>query len=142
MAIGHALDQRGTCAGARSCEGGLRGAIDLVGVVAVDHDLLQPIGGRAIASGTWHGGDVADRRVFHVEIVFAHKHDWQLPDRGEIQRLVECADVGRAIAEEADRDILVAAILRAQRRAAGDRQMRADDRVGAHDAVLGGGEMH
>ncbi len=33
-------------------------------------------------------------------------------------------------------------ILRAPGRAAGDRQMRADDRVGAHDAVIDRGQVH
>jgi len=55
---------------------------------------------------------------------------------------VKRPDVGGAVAEEADSNVLVALVLRAQRRAAGDRQMRADNRVGAHHAVLGGGEVH
>ena len=142
VAIGQALDQRRAVAGARLGEGRLRGAVDLVGVVAVDHDLLEPVGGGAVAGRMLDRRDVADRRVFHVEIVLAHEHDRQLPDRGEIQRLVERADIGGAVAEEADRDVLVALVLRAQRGAAGDRQMRADDRVGAHHAVLRRGEVH
>ncbi len=85
---------------------------------------------------------VADRRVFHVEIVLADEDDGQLPDRGEIQRLVEGADIGGAVAEEAGRDVVLALVLRAPGGAAGDRQMRADDGVGAHHAVLDRGEMH
>ena len=142
VAIGHALDQRRAVAGARLRERGLRGAIDLVGVVAVDHDLRKSVGRCAVTRGAWHRRDVADRRVFHVEIVLTHEHHGQLPDRGEIQRLVERADIGRAVAEEADGDVLVALVLRTQRRAAGDRQMRADDGVGAHHAVRGGSEVH
>ena len=49
VAIGQALDQRRPVAGARLVEGRLRGAIDHVGVVAVDHDLLQPVGRGAVA---------------------------------------------------------------------------------------------
>ena len=86
--------------------------------------------------------DAADRRILHVEVVLAAEDHRQLPHRGEIQRLVEGADVGGAVAEEADRNVLVAAVLRAPRRAAGDRQMRADDGVRAHDAVLGRGQVH
>ena len=87
-------------------------------------------------------GHLADRRVFHVEIVLADEDHRQLPDRGEIQRLVEGADIGGAVAEEADRDVLGALVLRAPGGAAGDRQMRADDGVGAHHAVLDRGQMH
>ena len=55
---------------------------------------------------------------------------------------MESADVGGAVAEEADRDILVAFVLRAPGGAAGDGDVRADDGVGAHDAVLDRGQMH
>ena len=89
-----------------------------------------------------HRGDIADRRVFHVEIVLADEDHRQLPHRGEIQRFVEGADIGGAVAEEADRNVLLALVLRAPGGAAGDRQMRADDRVGAHDAVVDRGQMH
>ena len=142
VAIGHALDQRGALAGAGAAIGRARGAIDDVGVVAVDDDALEPIGCGAVGRRMLDRGDAGDRRVLHVEIVFANKYHRQLPHRGEIQGLVEGADIGRAVAEEADRDILVALILRAPRGAAGDRQMRADDGVGAHHAVLHRGEMH
>ena len=120
----------------------MRGAIDRVGVVAVDHDARQPVGRGAVGGRMLHGSDVADRRIFHVEIVLADEDHRQLPHRGEIQRLVEGADVGGAVAEEAHRNVLLALVLRAPRRAAGDRQMRADDRVGAHHAVVDRGQMH
>jgi hypothetical protein len=57
-------------------------------------------------------------------------------------QIAEGADVGRAVAEETHRYVLVAPVLRAPRRATGDRQMRTDDRVGTHDAVLHGGQVH
>ena len=102
----------------------------------------KPVGRRAIRGRMLDRGHAADRRVFHVEIVLADEDHRQLPHRGEVQRLVEGADVGGAVAEEADRHVLVAFVLRAPGGAAGDRQMRADDRVGAHHAVLGGGQVH
>ena len=89
-----------------------------------------------------HGRHLADRRVFHVEIVLADEDDRQFPDHREIQRLVESADIGGAVAEEADRHIARAEILRPPGGAAGDRQMRADDGVGAHHAMLDRGQMH
>ena len=140
--ISQAFDQGRPAAGARLVIGGARGAIDDVGVVAVDDDARQPIGGGAVGRRMRHRGDVADRRIFHVEIVLADEDHRQLPHCGEIQRLVEGADIGGAVAEEADRDVVLALVLRAPGRAAGDRQMRADDRVGAHDAVIGGGQVH
>ena len=140
--VGQAFDQRGPLARARLVIGGLRGAIDHVGIVAVDHDALEPVGGGAVGGRLRHRGDVADRRVFHVEIVLADEDHRQLPHRGEIERLVEGADIGGAVAEEAGRDVLGALVLRAPGGAAGDRQMRADDGIGAHDAVLDRGQMH
>src|SRR5262245_57165463 len=85
---------------------------------------------------------VADRGIFHVKVVLADEDHRQLPYRREVQSLVEGADIGGAVAEEADRHVAVALVLRAQRRSAGDRQMRADDGIGAEHAVFGGGEMH
>ena len=55
---------------------------------------------------------------------------------------MECADIGGAVAEEAHGDFLGAFVLRLPGGAAGDRQMRADDGVGAHDAVLFRGQVH
>ena len=121
---------------------GLRRAKHDVGVVAVDDDALEAVARRAVGGGMLDRRHLADRRVFHVEVVLADEDDGQLPDGGEIERLVECADVGGAVAEEADRDILFAEILRAPGRAAGDRQMRADDGVGAEHVVLDRGQMH
>ena len=140
--IGHALDQRRSLTGAGARIGRIGGAIDHVGVVAVDHDALEPVGGGAVRRRMLDRGHLADRRVFHVEIVLAHEHDRQLPHGGEVERLVERADVGGAVAEKAHRDVVLAAILRAQSGSAGDRQVRADDRVGAHHAVLDRGEVH
>ena len=142
MTVGQALDQRRAAVRPRLVERLDRLAVDDVGVVAVDHNLRQAIGRRAVAGRARHRGDVADRRVFHVEVVLADEDHRQLPYHGEVQRLVERADVSGAIAEEADRDVFVASVLRAPGGAAGDRQMRADDGVGAHHAVLLGGEVH
>jgi hypothetical protein len=91
---------------------------------------------------TMHRGDVADRRIFHVEIVLADEDHRQLPHHGEIQRFVEGADIGGAVAEEADRNVLLSLVLRAPSRPAGDRQMRADNGVGAHHAVIHRRQMH
>ena len=59
VAIGHAFDQRGPVAGARLVVGRLRGAIDHVGVVAVDHDPFEPIGRGAVGRRMLHRRHVA-----------------------------------------------------------------------------------
>src|SRR5215211_82478 len=56
--------------------------------------------------------------------------------RGEVERLAECALVRRAVAEHAQRHVLRAAVVGGQRHAAGEREVAADDPVPAHEAVL------
>ena len=118
----------------------MRHTIDHVGIIAIDDDPFQPIGRRAVGGGMLDGGHFADRRVLHVEIVLADEDHRQLPDRREIQRLVERPDIGRAVAEEADGYIAGALVLRAPAPQHG--QMRADDGIGTHHAVLDRSEMH
>src|SRR5579883_2984501 len=87
-------------------------------------------------------GDVGDRRIFHVEIVLADEDNRKLPHRSEVQRLVEGSDIGRAVAKKADRYILLALVLRPPGSPAGNRQMRPDDRIGAHYAAFDGSQVH
>ena len=87
-------------------------------------------------------GDGPDRRVFHVKVVFADEDHRQLPDRGQVQGLVKRADVGGAVAEEADGHPAVLLVLGRPGRARGDGQMRPDDGVAAHHAVFDAGEVH
>ena len=84
----------------------------------------------------------ADRRILHVEIVLAHEDDRQLPDRSEVERFVEGPDIGGAVAEEAYRDVILALVLGAKRRPAGNRQMCSDDGIGTHHPMLRRGEVH
>ena len=102
----------------------------------------RPYADARSAAGCSTAVTVADRRVLHVEVVLADEDDRQLPDRGEVQRLVERADVRGPVAEEADRDLPGAARLRRPRGAGRDRHVRADDGVRAHRAVLDVGEVH
>jgi membrane-bound lytic murein transglycosylase len=55
-----------------------------------------------------------------VTVSIADEHDRQCPDHGQVQRLVERADVGGAIAEEAHRDLAGAAVLSRPGGAVGD----------------------
>jgi hypothetical protein len=64
-------------------------------------------------------GDVADRRVLRSGVDSAHllssqhEHRRHLPELREVERLVERADVRRAVAEERDGDARLAAHLNA-----------------------------
>ena len=142
MTIGQAFDQRRPVPGARLLVCGKRGAINRIGIIAVDHNARQSVGCGAIGRRMLHRRDFADRRIFHVQIVLAHEDHRQLPHHGEIQRLVKGPDIRGAVAKETNRHVLLSLVLRAPGGAAGDRQMRANDRIGAHDAVLDRGQMH
>src|SRR5262249_51615935 len=128
VAIGETLDERRPSTRARLLIGSRGGAVDHVGVVAVDDDRLEAVGRGAIGGRMLDWNHVADRRVFHVEIILTYEYHRQLPDRRKVHRLVEGADVRGAVTEEAHRDVVRALVLGAPRGPAGDRQMRADDR--------------
>ena len=81
-------------------------------VVAVDDAGGDVVGGRSVCCRVVDRGDGVDRRVLHVEVVLADEQDRQLPDRGEIERLVERPDVRRTVTEEGDGDLVGAAQLR------------------------------
>ena len=91
---------------------------------------------------------VADRLVLRLgrrlrpAVVLADEYDRHLPELGEVHRLVEGADVGRAVAEERDRDARLAAHLEGERRADHGRQAAADDGVRAHVAAGDVVEVH
>src|SRR5262249_9409474 len=120
VTICEAFDQRWPLARARFLKCGLRSAVNGVGVVAVDQDALKSVRESTVSRRLRNRRHIADRRVFHVEIVFADKYDGKFPHRGKIQRFVEGANVRRTVAEEADRDVLVALVLRAPCGAARD----------------------
>ena len=140
-AIGLALDQRRPLAPARAIGGGERGFRYSGEIIAVDNDARHRIGDGA-------GRDILDRggargRDRHaVEIVLADEHHGQLPDRSEIERLVEGAFVVGAVAEERHRDRAGFQPLGAERRADGDRQAAADNAVGAEIAAVRVGDVH
>ena len=87
-------------------------------------------------------GDVADRRVLHVEVVLADEHDRELPDGGHVERLVERADVRCPVAEEAHGHLSRPARLRRPGGTRGDRHVGTDDRVGAHRTVRHVRQVH
>ena len=111
-------------------------------VVAVDEHAGHAVGRGAVGGRVGDGGDRRDRGVLHVAVVLAHEEHRQLPDRGQVERLVEGADVGGAVAEERDRDLRRTPQLRGPGGAVGHRQVGADDGVRAEHPVVGLGEVH
>ncbi len=129
MPIRETFDQRRPLACAGFFKRGLRGPVNDIGVVTVDQDALEPVCGSTIGCRLRNRSHVADGRVFHIEIVFADEYHRKFPHRGEIERFMERTDIRRAVAEEADRDVLVAFVLRAPRSTARDGKMRTDDGI-------------
>ncbi len=87
-------------------------------------------------------GMCRERRELGVAVVLADEDDRQAPERGDVQRLVEVAGVGRAVTEEDDHHLARAPLLANQRRAEAERQVAADDARGAEQAALGGDQVH
>jgi hypothetical protein len=76
------------------------------------------------------------------EVVLADEDDRQLPERRQRHALEEPADVGGALAEEAQRHPLLAQVLGLERRARRDRHVPADDAVAAQEVEAGVEEVH
>src|SRR6266536_1936945 len=140
VAVGVA-EQEGRARAAPPAPDELRGLrVDGAGILPVDLARLDPERPRP-------GEDVARRRleivrVLVVEVVLADVDDRELPERGHVHDLVEDPLAERALAEEADRDLVGAAALRRERGAGGDAGRAADDRVRAEVAVLVVGDVH
>ena len=75
-------------------------------------------------------------------VVLADKDDRELPERGEVQRLVKRALVHRAIAEERDGDTPFLLILDGEAQTSGDGELGADDGLAADEVVLGAVHVH
>src|SRR6056297_136390 len=116
------------------------GGTDGAEVLAVD--VLDVDAERARAVEDRAGGDLVVVGVLVVHVVLAHVHDRQLPELRHVHHFVQQALAQRALAEEADGDVAVAAPLGAQGGAGGDAGAAADDGVGAQVAVLLVGDVH
>ena len=71
-----------------------------------------------------------DRRRLRVVVVLDDEEDGELPERGDVQRLVGHALAERAVAEEDRRDGARALLLLRERDAGGDRDDAPEDAVG------------
>src|SRR5439155_838594 len=77
-----------------------------------------------------------------VLVVLADEDDGELPEPGEREALVEGAHVRRAVAEEAEGHVLLAAVLAPERDAGRDRHVPADDRPAPEEPLGGVEEVH
>src|SRR5699024_7457008 len=141
LAVGLALEQRRALAGPRPCHGLGGRLVDGQGVVAVNRDAGDVVGRAAVCDVLYGLVPVLAHRNA-VVVVLAYEDDGQLPDGGHVERLVEGALVRGAVTEEADADLIRAAYLGGEARARGDAVSRADDAVGAEDALVPVRDVH
>jgi len=78
-----------------------------------------------------HSGGAVHRGAHAVLVVFTDPQHAQSPGLGEVQRFMEIADVGRAVAEHTDGDVIVLGILVAERETCGDGEVSAYDGMSA-----------
>jgi len=101
----------------------------------------QRVGGGADGKVA-HGGHELHRRRLAVAVVLGDEDRGELPDRGQVERLVELALVGGAVAEERDRHAARPLHLRGERRANREGDAGADDPVRAEHAPVEVGDVH
>ena len=136
VAVGLALDQRRAVAPAGVAHRGVDRGVDVEGVVAVDDDAAEAVGVGAV-------GDVVDRRLRRhrhrdgVAVVLADEHHRELVDAGEVERLVEVALGGGALAEVADDHPVLAAELGGVGEAGGVGELGRDRGRAGDDVALG-----
>ena len=142
MAVGLSLNEGWALPPSRASQHVTGDQVDRICVIAVDDDLVESVCAGAVGCRVGNRGDVINGRVLHIQIVLAHEHCRQLPNRGQIERLMECADVRRPVAEEADCHLIGAAHLGRPGRPVGNAQMRADDGVRTHHVALRQCQVH
>src|SRR5215831_13847534 len=111
QAIGHALDQSRTVAGARPVDRLTRGRVDSEHIVTVHLEAGQPVR-QGLLGDRARVRLLLERHRDRPLVVLAHEDDRHVPDAGEVQRLVEVALGGCAVAEVRHHDHVVAPILR------------------------------
>src|SRR5437867_4306719 len=136
QAIGHALDQGRTVAGASTLDRLARRGVDREDVVAVDLDAGEPVCQRLLRDRA-RVRLLFQRHRDRLLVVLAHEDDRDVPDAGEVQRLVEVALGGRAVAEVRHHDHVVAAVLRGVGEADGVRKLGRDRDRDRQIALLG-----
>ena len=119
----------------------LRRRVDGLDVLPVDRHRAHPEGDGALRE-VRDGQLLVRGRRLRIVVVLADEERRQLPQLGEVERLVERPDVRRAVAEVRDGHARLASHLECERRAGDHRQAAADDGVRAEVAALDVVEVH
>ena len=101
QALDEALQQERPAARARRGEVGPERLAHREDVVAVDGRALDPVGRHDVAHALDHGVRRA-RRELREAVVLAHEDERQLPERREVDGLVEVPGLHGTVAEEDD----------------------------------------
>ncbi len=141
MPVGPCLDERRPATVPAEPIQASRAVVHRIRVVAVHQEALQPVCAGAICCRIRDGGHGPDRRVFHVHVVLADEDHGQLPDRREVERLMERADVRGPVTEKATATCRSRGTVPTMQRR-GDGEMGANDRVGTHHTTAHIGEVH
>ena len=129
------LDHIGTLACTGVIHSGLHGLIDLGGVGAVHNGERHVVS--SCTAGQIRGvGHAVDLGGNAVAVVLNEPHHGKLPGSSHVQRLMEGAFVGGAVAEAADGHGIIAHDLGSQSAAGRDALTGADDAVGAQVVAL------
>ena len=75
-------------------------------------------------------------------VILQNEECGQIPNRGEVEVLVERSAIGRAVAEKTDRDLIGAAQFRRERGAGDQAEAARDDAIGAEHAHREIGDVH
>ena len=120
----------------------VRSLVDRLHVLAVDLHRPHVVRERALRHVVPDRRVLPARRRLRPVVVLADEDRLRLPELREVERLMEGADVRRAVAEEGDRDARLAAQLEGERGPCDLRQAAADDGVCAEVAALDVVEVH
>src|SRR5438067_4777740 len=140
IAVRVAEQERGPAAAARPLDELGRLPVDGAHVLPVD--LARLDAERARPSEDLAGSRLEVVRVLVVLVVLADVDHGQRPQGRDVHHLVEQPLAERALAEEADGDLVGAAPLRGERGSGRDPRRAADDRVRAEVPVLVVGDVH
>src|SRR5438445_782893 len=107
---------------------------------------VHPLAGHVVGAGLLpdlgDGRGAVDGRAHPIEVVDADEHDRQAPELGDVERLVEGADVGGTIAKDAHHHLVFFLVVDGIAGAAGDGQRLADDGIAAVKPMLLAEQVH
>ncbi len=115
--------------------------MDRVGIVPVDPDTRDPVAGGPVGH-VGHRLDLVGRGHLRVAVVLADQDDREVPEGGEVDRLVEGPGPGRPVAEAGHRHPVGALEARRQTGADRDGDSGADDPGREQEARRRVGDVH